>query len=229
MRDHRRPDTTHTSNATRSAARRRPSDGSFQTGLIVATLLHVGVFAFGPTWAVEVPRSVDSTSPEILALPDIDIPDAPERIESPAGPVAGASSPAADVEVWLPETIVEAPVPVVAPPTRTRPEGREGGLPFTPMTVPPKLRNPDEVRARMEAEYPPLLRDAGMGGTVVLHLHVDPEGQVIEARLGESSGKSAFDRAALRIADVFRFHPALNRDRTVAVWVAFPVVFTVRD
>ena len=33
------------------------------------------------------------------------------------------------------------------------------------------------------------------------------------------------DDAALRVARVYRFSPALNRDERVAVWVTFPITF----
>ena len=44
-------------------------------------------------------------------------------------------------------------------------------------------------------------------------------------RVEQSSGHQALDDAALRVAPVFRFTPALNRDKAVPVWVRFPITF----
>ena len=44
-------------------------------------------------------------------------------------------------------------------------------------------------------------------------------------RIDRSSRHEALDDAALKVAEVYRFSPALNRDQPVAVWVAFPITF----
>ncbi|MBT3325976.1 MAG: hypothetical protein HN396_06955 [Gemmatimonadales bacterium] len=43
-----------------------------------------------------------------------------------------------------------------------------------------------------------------------------------------SSTNQALDRAALSIADVYRFTPAKNRNQAVPVGVSFPITFQVR-
>ena len=80
----------------------------------------------------------------------------------------------------------------------------------------------------MEREYPPLLRDAGIGGTVRVYFFIDEGGAVQDFRIDESSGHQALDDAALAVADVYRFSAALNRDKKVPVWVSFPITFQVR-
>ena len=80
----------------------------------------------------------------------------------------------------------------------------------------------------MEREYPPLLRDAGIGGRAVVFFFIDEEGSVQDFRISESSGHQALDDAALAVADVYRFSAALNRDKKVPVWVQFPITFQVR-
>ncbi len=77
-------------------------------------------------------------------------------------------------------------------------------------------------------EYPTILRDAGIGGTVVVWMFISEEGEVLNRRVSESSGHVALDEAALEVADVFRFTPALNRDRIVQVWIQLPITFQVR-
>jgi len=96
---------------------------------------------------------------------------------------------------------------------------------FTPFTVAPSIQNRGEVLDSMQRSYPPLLRDAGIGGTVVVWFFIDEQGTVQERHINESSGHRALDEAALRVADVYRFSPALNRDQRVPVWVQFPITF----
>ncbi len=96
---------------------------------------------------------------------------------------------------------------------------------FTPMTVRPEIGNRAEVQAALMREYPPLLRDAGIGGTVVVWFFVTETGQVADRRISESSGHTPLDEAALNVANVFQFTPAMNRDEAVAVWIQLPITF----
>ena len=99
---------------------------------------------------------------------------------------------------------------------------------FTPYTVKPDYVNGPEVMRALEREYPPLLRDAGIGGTALVWFFIDETGVVRNRQIQESSGHPAIDEAALRVAPVFRFTPALNRDRAVPAWVQLPITFTTR-
>ena len=99
---------------------------------------------------------------------------------------------------------------------------------FTPPTVRPDYTNADEIRRALEREYPPLLRNAGVGGTVKVWFFIDAKGKVQKTSVNESSGNEALDEAALRVAPVFEFTPALNRDKAVPVWVSLPITFTTK-
>lgn len=100
--------------------------------------------------------------------------------------------------------------------------------PFTPFTVAPDIRNRAEVASVLEREYPPLLRDAEIGGTAGVWFHIDENGQVQRVQINESSGREALDDVALRVASVIEFTPALNRDKAVPVWISVPITFTTR-
>lgn len=99
---------------------------------------------------------------------------------------------------------------------------------FTPYTVKPELTNSEEVQVALEEEYPPLLREAGVGGTTVVWFFIDAEGRVQQNRVAQSSGHAAIDEAALRVAAMIEFTPARNRDEPVPVWVQFPITFQTR-
>jgi len=100
---------------------------------------------------------------------------------------------------------------------------------FTPMTVRPEIRNGSEVQQALMRLYPPILRDAGIGGTVVIWFFISEEGRVLDRRVFESSGRVQLDEAALQVADVFRFTPALNREQIVQVWIQLPITFEVQN
>ncbi|MEX1184727.1 MAG: TonB family protein, partial [Gemmatimonadota bacterium] len=130
------------------------------------------------------------------------------------GALAGTTDPAS--EVSPPVAADGMPMVVDTPPT---------GPHFTPMTVRPELLNRDDVQRALIAYYPPLLRDAGIGGTPRLWFYIDEQGVVARTVLKNSSGYPELDAAAGAVGRVMRFKPALNRDRTTAVWVEIPIVF----
>ncbi len=128
------------------------------------------------------------------------------------------------------EAIAEALAQAV--PQELRPEDRaaiEAGPVFTPMTVRPEILNASEVQAALVREYPPILRDAGIGGMVVVWYYISETGQVLNARVSEGSGQAELDAASLRVAAVFQFSPAMNRDRPVSVWIPIPITFDAEN
>ncbi|MBW3534316.1 MAG: TonB family protein [Gemmatimonadetes bacterium] len=96
---------------------------------------------------------------------------------------------------------------------------------FTPFTVAPDILNRSEIIAAMEREYPPLLREAGIGGSIRIHFFLDETGAVAQTRVDESSGHQALDEAAMRVASVYEFTPALNGDEPTPVWISLPITF----
>lgn len=97
---------------------------------------------------------------------------------------------------------------------------------FTPREVDPKLANRQAVQHALEVNYPTALRDAGIGGTVTTYLFIDQEGNILRALVHESSGSPILDEAALNVADVMEYEPALNRGEAVPVWVQINITFS---
>jgi periplasmic protein TonB len=99
---------------------------------------------------------------------------------------------------------------------------------YVPHTVSPILRNRQAVERALVRNYPAILRDAGIGGSPTVWFFVGEDGKVLQTQLHESSGYAQLDQAALAVAQVAEFSPALNRDRRVAVWVSLPITFEAR-
>ena len=194
--------------------------------------------------SLEVNINLDGDDADVSVKRQIEIPFGPDAPAAPDAPVAPEAPVAPD-----------APAPVVpripVPPTVGLPPKADGvirdallrqeamprvrprvdpanGPSFTPFTSAPTIRNREMVLRAMREAYPPLLRDAGIGGTVKVFFFIDEAGSVQDVRIDESSGHPALDEAALAVADVYRFAPALNRQEPVPVWVSFPISFAVR-
>ena len=61
-----------------------------------------------------------------------------------------------------------------------------------------------------------------------MHFFIDTRGVVQRVLVAQTSGHEVLDSAALRVARIFRFTPALNLDEIVPAWVAIPITFATR-
>lgn len=195
--------------------------------VIVATVVHFAVFALWPALEAE-DVSVNVDEFEAVDIPpEVEIPPPPEAIARPATPVVATAD--IDTDITIETNTFESISVENLPPPPSEVETDISAAPvFTPYTVGPRYTNAAEVRRALEREYPPLLRDAGIGGTVEVNFFIDENGEVQNAVVSTSSGHTALDEAALRVAPVFDFTPAMNRDKVVPVWVEFPITFTTR-
>ncbi len=195
-------------------------------GVMLATVFHFGVFAFFPELtASDVSYGVNEF--EAIELPpEVDIPPPPEQISRPAVPVVAATELEEDITI-APTTFEENPVENLPPPPSDA--SRIGDRPvFTPYTVRPEIKDRQAAMRLVERNYPKLLQDAGVSGTVNVWVFIDRRGEVKNAEVQRSSGNGALDAAALKSVQEFEFTPAINMDKTVPVWVAIPITFTVR-
>ncbi|HSH76353.1 MAG TPA: energy transducer TonB [Longimicrobiales bacterium] len=202
----------------------------FWTSVIVATFVHFGAFMYWPELTTE---DISFTSAELTSIelpPEIEIPPPPTQIARPATPIVATSGIDEDITI-APTTFELNPVEdlPLPPPQEQAVQEDIGAQPtFTPFTVAPTILNRDQVARAMVDNYPPLLRSAGIGGTVRVYFFINENGSVQDYRIQESSGHDQLDQAALAVAGLYRFSPALNRDKKVPVWVLFPIEFQVR-
>lgn len=199
----------------------------FWGSMIAATVIHFGIFALWPSMQAE---DVSFSTDDIEAIdlpPEIEIPPPPEQIARPATPVIAEADIDEDITI-APTTFEENPVDDLPPPPEEGGQDIAAAPTFTPYTVAPDVTNRGEVQKALQREYPSLLRDAGIGGTVRVYFFIDENGVVQDTRLDQSSGHAQLDEAAMDVASVMKFSPAMNRDKKVPVWVSLPITFQVR-
>lgn len=193
-------------------------------GVMVAAVFHFALFQFFPELTAEDLSTEPGRITDIELLKKIDIPPPPEPIQRPPIPVVGDVD--VDENYTMPETTLEAnPLPPPPPPDIGAGSGHESFLAYT---VAPRLKDKRSALRVVEGHYPPLLKDAGVGGKVTLQAFVDTTGKVLDARVVSSSGTQLLDDAALEAVRLFEFTPALNRDTKVAVWIQQLIIFQIK-
>jgi len=74
-------------------------------------------------------------------------------------------------------------------------------------------------------KYPPTEARQGVGGTVVLIISIDGNGNVLDVSVEKSSRNRNLDRAAMDAARKWRFRPAMAGGKGVPSRVRVPVDF----
>ena len=199
----------------------------FWGSISAATLVHFMVFAFWPSLAAP-DVSMTNEEMESIDIPDeIEIPPPPEAIARPATPVI--TDAPIDEDITIEDITFDAnPVENLPPPPEEVDTDISGAPQYTPYDVKPDYKNKAEMERALTREYPPLLRDAGIGGTTIVWFYINEVGKVQRTQVHTSSSHKALDDAALKVADIAVFTPALNRDKPVSVWISLPITFTTR-
>lgn len=197
----------------------------FWGSMIAATVVHFSLFKFWPELEAEDVSVVVSEIEVENIQPEIDIPPPPAAVSRPATPLI-VDSNLVDDDVTIELTSFEEnPVENLPPPPEEVETDISQQYVYTPVQVNPVLRNEADIIRQVERVYPVLLKDAGIGGSPVINFYLDAEGNVANFYLRESSGHKSLDDAALSVAHLFKFSPAMNRDKAVPVWVYLPVTF----
>jgi len=205
---------------------KRSSEAWFWRGLVLAVLIHVGVFSLVPATTAAA-AGEDPAETSLMAPPMAPLPPPPADIVRPAAPKV--SDAVIDDHVTITtNTDWETGASALPPPPPSTPTQEPRYEAFVPSMTAPRILNRDEVEAAMRQHYPPILRQAAIGGTVDVLIWLDEQGVVQQARVAEEGPYPALDAAALLVVEVMRLSPALNRDRAVPVVVRVPVVFTAR-
>lgn len=78
---------------------------------------------------------------------------------------------------------------------------------------------------RTPPEYPPLARQKGLSGFVILKIYVDRSGVVEDVKIAESVPSGIFDQAAILAVRSWKFDPAIKNGQVVAEWATQKMKF----
>jgi len=125
------------------------------------------------------------------------------------------------------QKVKEVPAPTDSTPVAM------GTEPMGYATEPPALLNRAELAGTLEDLYPPLLRQAGIGGEVHVEFVVDPKGHVDPSTVRIlSSPNPALDAATRAALERFRFSPGRvflgGETRALAVWTQMTITWDLR-
>jgi periplasmic protein TonB len=188
---------------------------TLRRALILTLAIHVAAFMMSPRLRASPPRPepplvvIDSMEPIVPPPPDIDV--------EPAGPGIYPRAMGPDVE---PSS--DVPVPPQPSPSTLLPADPRG-IPAPPVYVP--YDRAPVLMAFTPPRYPPLAREAGIEGTVVVRVLVGDDGKVVDAVVLSSDVTDTMAAAAVDAARRCRFRPAKQQDRAVPAWVAVPFQF----
>jgi protein TonB len=106
----------------------------------------------------------------------------------------------------------------------------EGTYEISAVEERPDLTNRSDVARSLSRNYPPLLKDAGITGTVTIRMRIMEDGRVDPASISvENSTHDAFGDAARKVVERMRFRPAKVGGRPVKVWITLPVTFQLES
>ncbi|MCU0610705.1 MAG: energy transducer TonB [Candidatus Eisenbacteria bacterium] len=199
---------------------RRAAAGAAKKALLLALLVHLFGLVSVPEYKIRI-RAVEERKIETLELPpELTVPlkERPE-IPRPVVPIEAEDDVEVPEDVTIAETILDAETvarPVAEPPPM---------LPAFDQFVP--YDSKPEFIHYVTPDYPELARKAGVEGSVSAKLLVGTDGRVLDVRI--MSGPKIFHDCVRIAAMASLLAPAKQRDKPVAVWIALPYRFTLRD
>jgi TonB family protein len=104
----------------------------------------------------------------------------------------------------------------------------EGTYELSAVEEQPRPTNIADLRRQLERNYPPLLRDARVTGTVQVRFRVMEDGTIDASSISiSSSTHEQFNDPTIRSVQRLRFRPAKVNGRPVKVWVELPIQWQV--
>ena len=88
--------------------------------------------------------------------------------------------------------------------------------------------SPPRLTRRVQPEYPPMAREAGAQGAVVVNANVDEHGRVIRAWVAQASASEILIESALDAVYQFQFIPGSEHGIPVKCTVAIPINFSLK-
>ena len=126
-------------------------------------------------------------------------PPPPPKLAAPPPPFI----PPPEINIQQPQL---APPPAITTVTTTPPPSPVAATPQAAAPQPAVRRN-FAANHRVEPAYPDKARARGIGGTVVAHVMVQPDGAVSEVRIVSANPARLFDREVVRALMQWKFNP----------------------
>ena len=194
--------------------------------VFASVAVHFAAFQFFPHIQATDFRFAVADLAAVELPPEVRIPPPPESIVRPARPQVSESVIDEDITIAA-TTFDENPVSELAPPPPDVEVDPSEQPVYVDRDIDPRLLNGEEMIRLMDRLYPKILKEAGIGGDVLMWVWVDEHGRPGNAQINRSSGRVQLDEVALAIAAQMRFEPAMLLDKPVGVWVAQPISFSV--
>jgi TonB family protein len=121
----------------------------------------------------------------------------------------------------LPLALCAATIPLVG---QAPPEAPDTVYDLEQVQVRPVALHSPELAPVLRTTYPPHLKEAGIGGIVVVSMVIGADGQPRDPRV-VSTTDTAFDAPTLAMLPLLRFSPAQVDGRAVGVRVAMPITW----
>ncbi|NIR47191.1 TonB family protein [candidate division KSB1 bacterium] len=105
----------------------------------------------------------------------------------------------------------------------------DDGYVFVPYDSPPApVGGYSSIRRNLI--YPQKALDAGIEGTVVIAVLIDKNGNAIKTEILKDSGKDVgFEQAAQKAVTAVKWHPAMQREHRVKIWLTIPIRFILKQ
>jgi protein TonB len=173
----------------------------------------------GPSQDTAMPPQAESDNILMLFASPAQVTESVVATQAVAQAIAVAETPPVRSEVIIAKEIVSRPSPASVPV-----QGKE----FKEMVHAAHEYARPQHDLNPVPDYPIMLRQRGIEGTVWLRVFVDRSGLPERIILFKTSGYRLFDESALRAVARWRFKPARSQGATMASWVEFPVRFTLQ-
>jgi periplasmic protein TonB len=199
---------------------------SLRHSILLASLMHLGGVAIlivlamvGPSQDTAMPPQAESDNILMLFASPAQVTESVVATQAVAEAIAVAETPPVRSEVIIAKEIVSRPSPASVPV-----QGKE----FKEVVHAAHEYARPQHDLNPVPDYPIMLRQRGIEGTVWLRVFVDRSGLPERIILFKTSGYRLFDESALRAVARWRFKPARSQGATMASWVEFPVRFTLQ-
>ncbi len=101
--------------------------------------------------------------------------------------------------------------------------------PIQPVTQAIQWQKPVFKKPPTPAHYPRRARQRKQQGTVLMHVHIDQLGDVIQSKVATSSGYTLLDEAAQKAVFEWEFVPGTQTENQIGAWIEVPVHFILHQ